>query len=186
MNTAIQNKDTQTATLPGNKEGTQRKKQKMGLWGRIARSPRGMCRLFNIFPPFLFAGVSMRSLSADFRTCVTVIKPSFFNRNLVSTVYGGSLFSATDAQFMVMLLRIYEGRGLEIWDKSATIEYLRPATSPITFTFIISDKDLDQIESALNMNGRTRHTFIVEGLDDKGRVCCRVHKVLSIKSGDAN
>ena len=48
---------------------------------------------------------------------------SYKNRNFVGSIFGGSLFSATDPLFMIQLMNIL-GDNYVVWDKDATTAVL--------------------------------------------------------------
>jgi acyl-coenzyme A thioesterase PaaI-like protein len=77
------------------------------------------------WPPFLGAGIRVRSFADDFREAVVELKMGRFNRNYVGTHFGGSLYAMTDPFFMIMLLHNLGGDYL-VWDKSGSIEYVAP------------------------------------------------------------
>jgi len=56
------------------------------------------------WPPFLGAGIRVRSLSDDFRDAVVELHLGWFNRNYVGTHFGGSLYAMCDPYFMIMLM----------------------------------------------------------------------------------
>jgi hypothetical protein len=76
----------------------------MKMNARLLR--RGM----KFWPPFLGAGISVKSLSDDFRDAVVELKLGRLNRNYVGTHFGGSLYAMTDPFFMIMLLHNLGGR----------------------------------------------------------------------------
>ena len=69
------------------------------------------------WPPFLGAGIRVRSLSDDFRDAVVELKLGRLNRNYVGTHFGGSLYAMTDPFFAIMLMHNLGGDYL-VWDKS--------------------------------------------------------------------
>jgi len=46
-------------------------------------------------------------------------------RNYVGTIFGGSLYGAVDPIYMIMLIKAL-GPDYIVWDKAATIRFLRP------------------------------------------------------------
>ena len=77
-------------------------------------------RLINLYPPFLGAGIRARRV--DERTYEVRLKMNSFNRNLVGTHFGGSLYSMCDPWFMLILMRLL-GNGYIVLDKQANIQF---------------------------------------------------------------
>src|SRR3981189_2548444 len=76
-------------------------------------------------PPYLGAGVSVTRVAKDLSVLEVEMKLAQWNRNFVGTQFGGSLYSMCDPFFMLMLM-MQLGDGDVIWDKSASIEFLKP------------------------------------------------------------
>ena len=61
--------------------------------------------MLNLWPPFLFSGISVREISKDFRHTKVRLKKKLLTSNYVGTLFGGSLFAMTDPFYMVMILK---------------------------------------------------------------------------------
>src|SRR3546814_10591719 len=79
-------------------------------------------RVLNVWPPFLFAGIRVRTISDDYRHARVELRQRWYNRNFVGTHFGGSLFAMTDPFWMIMTMQAL-GDGYIVWDKAATIEF---------------------------------------------------------------
>ena len=82
------------------------------------------------WPPFLGAGIRVRSLADDYREAVVELRFGRLNRNYVGTHFGGSLYSMTDPFFAIMLMHNLGGEYL-VWDKSGSIEYVAPGRGTV-------------------------------------------------------
>jgi len=131
-------------------------------------------RLLNWYPPWIGAGVRVKELSPDFRHAVTEMNLTWFNRNYVSTHFGGSLYTMCDPMYMLMLLNIL-GSDYIVWDKAASIEYLRPGRTTVTAEFHISD-NLVQSLQAMEPNEKRIFDLHVDVKDTEGEVVARVTK----------
>jgi len=58
------------------------------------------------------------------------LRLNIWTYNYAGTIFGGSMFSAADPFFMVMLLRIL-GTTYMVWDKSASVKFMKPGRSPV-------------------------------------------------------
>ncbi len=77
---------------------------------------------------------------------------NYKNRNYAGTIFGGSLFSATDPIYMIQLIQIL-GNDYIVWDKHAEIRYKRPAKSDAYANFIFSNEEVDRIKSEVAEKG---------------------------------
>lgn len=136
--------------------------------------------IWNLWPPFLFSGIKVVKKSKDFRHIVAKLKLRFWSANFVGTQYGGSLFSMCDAFYMVMLMKNL-GPEYTVWDKAATIRYIRPGKTDVTAEFILSQEEIDHIKKAVQEQGRMHWQTTVEIKDAHGTVIAEVDKTISIK-----
>jgi hypothetical protein len=135
---------------------------------------------WNFWPPFLGSGIQIKKVADDFRYMKVVLKKRWWNGNYVGTSYGGSMFSMTDPFYMVMLLRNL-GKGYIVWDKAASIQYLKPGKTDLTAVFHLGDEDLKSIRAGLDENGKTLWTRTIDILDNDNQIVAKVEKVLYIR-----
>jgi acyl-coenzyme A thioesterase PaaI-like protein len=136
-----------------------------------------LLRLFNLYPPYLGAGVRVRRLPDGFESRMTL---RFYNRNYFGTHFGGSLYSMCDPFFALVLVERL-GRGYAVWDKSAQIRFLRPGKGTVRARFEIPAPRVEQIRDEVDGNGRATPAFTVDVVDDAGEVVARLDKVLSVR-----
>lgn len=136
--------------------------------------------LYNFWPVFFFSGIKIIKKSKDFRYAKVRLKLRFWTANFVGTQYGGSMFSMTDAFYMVMLIKNL-GPGYSIWDKAATIRYLKPGKTDVFAEFNLSQQDLDEIKKTVEANGKMEWIRKVEILNTEGELIAEVERTLSIK-----
>lgn len=137
-------------------------------------------KLWNFWPPFLAAGIRLRQVSDDFKFVQTQLKLRFWNQNYVGTQYGGSLFSMTDPIYMVMLIHNL-GSDYIVWDKAASIQYLKPGRTDVTADFELTDEILDSIRNQLKTSEKMNWTTKVLIKDKNNEVIAEVEKVLFIR-----
>jgi acyl-coenzyme A thioesterase PaaI-like protein len=132
------------------------------------------------WPPFLGAGIRVRSLSEDFRDAVVELRLGRFNRNYVGTHFGGSLYAMTDPFFMIMLLHNLGGDYL-VWDKSGSIEYVAPGRGTVSAHFHLSERRIAEIRAEAAGGGKIFPEFEVNVKDEAGAIVARVRKTLYVR-----
>ena len=132
------------------------------------------------WPPFLGAGIRLRSLSEDFRDAVVELKLGRLNRNYVGTHFGGSLYAMTDPFFMIMLLHNLGGDYL-VWDKSGAIDYVEPGRGTVSAHFHLSEKRIEEIRAEAAGGGKIFPEFEVNVKDEAGTIIARVRKTLYVR-----
>lgn len=137
-------------------------------------------RFWNFWPPLLGCGIKIVHRSQDYREMTVKLKLRFYNANYVGTQFGGAIFTMTDPFYMVMLLKNL-GNEYIVWDKAATIRFLRPGRTDLTTHFILSEDDINAIRQTVATHGRMDWTRRIEIFDANNEVVAEVDKVVSIK-----
>ena len=132
------------------------------------------------WPPFLGAGIRVRSLSDDFRDAVVELRLGRFNRNYVGTHFGGSLYAMTDPFFMIMLLYNL-GADYLVWDKSGSIEYVAPGRGTVSAHFHLAERRIAEIRAEAAGGGKIFPEFEVNVKDEAGAIVARVRKTLYVR-----
>lgn len=101
-------------------------------------TPARLRRFMNLWPPFLFSGVRVETIAADWRHARVRLKLAWYNRNYVRTHFGGSLFAMTDPFWMLMVLH-HLGRDHFVWDKAGEIEFVKPGRGVVQASFVLED-----------------------------------------------
>ncbi len=136
--------------------------------------------LLNHYAPFKGAGIRVSSFSADLKQLTVEMPLTSENRNYVGTHFGGSLYAMCDPCYMLMLIELL-GEQYVVWDKAASIEFIRPGTGLVQAVFQLSDQDLELIYEKTSRGKKYEPEFTVEVLNEKQELVARVHKTLWIK-----
>jgi acyl-coenzyme A thioesterase PaaI-like protein len=139
-----------------------------------------LLKLWNFWPPFLFTGIKIVTHSSDFKYLKAKLKLRFWNANYVGTQFGGSMFSLADPFYMVMLMKNL-GKGYIVWDKSASIKFLKPGKTDLTAEFWLTEEDLAHIKKEVAEKEKTDWIKSVEIKDADGSVVAAVEKTITIK-----
>ena len=134
----------------------------------------------DIFPPFLGAGIKITYIRDDWRELHVVMRLSWYNRNASGTHFGGSLYAMTDPQLMLLLMQLL-GKEYVIWDKAATIDFVKPGRGTVKAIFTISEEELAVIRERIADGNKYLPEFTVKIIDEQGDLVANVKKVLYIR-----
>ncbi|HEX8924178.1 MAG TPA: DUF4442 domain-containing protein [Terriglobales bacterium] len=141
---------------------------------------RRLVRFINFWPPFLGAGIRLRRLSPDFREADVELPQRFWNTNYVGVHFGGSLFSMTDAFYMLLLMENL-GRDYIVWDKAATVRFRKPGRGTVRAEFRLSEAEIDEVRACVAENGKCERSFVVRIVDGDGDVVAEVEKLIHVR-----
>lgn len=144
-----------------------------------------LIRLLRWYPPFWGAGIRPTMVSPDFRRITVELKLRFWNQNYLGTQFGGSLYSMTDPFYMLMLIENL-GPGFTVWDKSATIRYIRPGRGRVIAHFHLSEEEISKIRQQVTTAGKSEPSFTIEIRDDAGELIAQVEKTISVRLAKSN
>ncbi|MGB1042459.1 MAG: PaaI family thioesterase [Tenacibaculum sp.] len=100
---------------------------------------------FNISPMYRRSTGKIISVSEDLLHVKVKIPISYKNKNYVGSIFGGSLFSATDPIFMIQLINVL-GDKYVVWDKSTEIKFKRPAKENSFVDFVFTNQEIAAIK----------------------------------------
>ncbi len=154
----------------------------MGMLKRVkkASSAKKLKRLMNWYGPYLGAGVRLDYIADDWREVRVVMNMRWYNRNAVGTHFGGSLYAMIDPHYMLMLMKLL-GSDYVVWDKAASIDFIKPGTGKLTAIMKISDQMLEDIIQATSAGNKYLPEYPVEIFDESGEVVAKALKTLYIR-----
>lgn len=147
---------------------------------QLFRSPAVFRTVMNLWPPFWGTGISIAELAPDYSRLVVRMKRRFYNANAFGTHFGGSLYAMCDPFFVLMLVPRL-GPDYLVWDKAASIDFIKPGRGTVTAVF---DWDASEIEEILarTANGeKYEPQRVVEVRDERGELVARVRKTLYVR-----
>ena len=130
-------------------------------------------RMLNLWFPFLVNRIRIISIADDFHEMQVRLKHSFWNRNPNKSVWGGSIASALDPFFPVMMKQIILRKGIstDFFSKAIHVEFVRKVETNIFFQFNITESEVINAEKTLYNDGKYEGWHFVSGVDTKGNVC---------------
>jgi acyl-coenzyme A thioesterase PaaI-like protein len=135
---------------------------------------------FNLFPAYRGTGAWVTYLAADFREVRIRLPLSWRTRNLVGTIFGGSLYGAADPIYMIMLIRLL-GRDYVVWDKAAEIRFRKPGRTTLYAKFTIDDAELAAIRDATASGDAIDRVYTVDLVDGEGVAHATITKTIYIR-----
>jgi len=132
---------------------------------------------FNWFPAYRGTGARVEYIAADWMEVRVRLPLSWRTRNVVGSIFGGSLYAAVDPMYMLMFIRLL-GPDFVVWDKAATIRFLKPGRTTLRATFRLDAETVEEVRAAVMRSGRLDRDFEVTLADDAGVPHATVVKTL--------
>src|SRR5690606_38267757 len=122
--------------------------------------------------------------SKGFRGVDVKLAHSILNRNYNGSIFGGSIFSATDPFYAILFDQILQREGFKtlVWLKSAGISYIKPARKNLYFSIAITDEEIACACEKLAREGKYIETFTFELRDQSGVTYARVNNEVYIRN----
>lgn len=135
--------------------------------------------LMNGYPMFFGTGGKILFWSGDSREVQLRLRRNIWTYNYVGTIFGGSMFSAADPFYMLMLLRIF-GPEYVIWDKAGSIRFRKPARKTLYTRYLLTNEVIDGIRQDVAASGQTERTFQLQWVDANGVVHAEMERLCYI------
>ncbi len=135
---------------------------------------------FNLFPAYRGTGARITYIASDYQEIRVRLPLSWRTRNYVGTIFGGSLYGAVDPIYMIMLIKIL-GPEYVVWDKSATIRFLRPGRSTLFARFVIEEEEIATIRGLAAESPSIDRVYRVDLADSQGVVHASIEKTVYIR-----
>ncbi|MBS3896922.1 DUF4442 domain-containing protein [Silanimonas sp.] len=142
--------------------------------------PRLLRHVFNLWPPFLFTGIHVTRLAADWRSAEVELRMRPWNRNYVGTHFGGSLFAMTDPFWMILVMRAL-GPDYLVWDKAGEISFVKPGRGTVRCRFDLDTAVIEALKAAAADGSRVLRWFDCPVFDASGDVVAQVRKQLYVR-----
>ena len=134
---------------------------------------------FNLHPAFRGTGGRVEHVAPDLSHIRIRLPLSWRTRNVVGSIYGGSLFAVTDGVHPLMLMAAL-GEGVVVWDKAASIRYKKPGYTTLYADFTLPTDEVAAIRGALRDSPELDRTYLVELKDIQGVVHTVVERTVYI------
>ncbi|MES2418904.1 MAG: DUF4442 domain-containing protein [Bacteroidota bacterium] len=137
-----------------------------------------------LYPPLLFQRIWVKKFHPEFLGVDVKISNSFLNRNYNGSIFGGSIYAATDPFYAILFDQLMQRKGFKVrvWLKSAAIQYLKPGLSNLHFTLIITDEMIAEAETSLNETGKFVKSYPMELYNEQGELCATVTNEIYLRN----
>jgi len=143
------------------------------------------CWSFYLFGCYRGTGGRLKYIAEDWSEVHLDLPLSWRTRNYVGTIFGGSIYSAVDPIYMLMLIRRL-GPEFIVWDKAASIQFKKPGKETLHAQFLVDEAELAAIRAALETQRSVDRTYTIELKDSAGVVCATVEKLIYIRRREPN
>jgi acyl-coenzyme A thioesterase PaaI-like protein len=137
--------------------------------------------LFNRHPNIRGTGSYITFLSDDWKEVQIKLPLSWRTKNVVGTVFGGSIYASTDPFYMLQLMNIL-GKEYVVWDKSASVRFRKPIKETVYAQFLIKEELLIQIKETVAKEGTIDVNLSVDFKDRKNVSYASISKKIYIAS----
>jgi hypothetical protein len=136
------------------------------------------------YPPLFFQRIWVVKFDKGFTGVHVKISRSFLNINFNRTIFGGTIFSASDPFFALLFDQILQRRGLKcrIWLRSAEIRYLKPGATDLYFTISLSEQQIKEAVSILETEGKFVKAYPMNIFSPEGLLCATVINEVYIRN----
>ena len=135
--------------------------------------------LWNLYPPFVGAGIWIEDISKDFLSVRVRLKKRPWTLNIVGTQFGGSICSMTDPFYMALLMT-HLGKEYIVWDKSSSVRFRKPGRKALIANFQLTKSEIEDIKNKIALDSKMDWEREVLVKDVDGVVVAEVKKVIYI------
>ncbi|MHB8481991.1 MAG: DUF4442 domain-containing protein [Nitrospiria bacterium] len=138
----------------------------------------------NCFPCYFFTGARITYIADDFQEAHIRLPLTWRTRNIVGTIFGGSMYASIDPVYMVMLIKIL-GSDYIVWDKAAAIQFKKTGRTTLRARFHLTPEEIETIRNLTAKTYSIDRVYSIDLIDADGQVCATVEKTLYIRRKDA-
>ncbi len=144
---------------------------------------RNMRWAFNFWPCIWCTGSNVEFIAGDFKELHVSLKLNIRTRNRVGTVYGGSIYSSVDPYFMLLLMEVL-GKKYVVWDKGASMKFVKPIVEKVKCRFLITDELVEEVKQKVAELGEYSFELPLKYEDDNGKVYATFTKSVYVAAKD--
>lgn len=147
---------------------------------KMLATPKWFRRFMNLYGPYLGAGVKVEYISESYDHIRVSMKLTWYNRNYFGTHFGGSLYSMTDPFYCLMLVQLM-GNDYLIWDKGASINFVKPGKGRVFAEFKLSNEEIERLKTEAASGNALFPEYTLNVTNNQGETVAEVVKTLYVR-----
>ena len=144
---------------------------------------RWQAYFINSYMPYIGAGIRVTNANDTLSRFEVKMSLTRWNRNIMGVHFGGSIYSMCDP-FYMWILMVNLGKEYIVWDKAASVYFLKPGTGTIRATFEIAQQRINDIKAEVDTIGKNDYEFEAFIYNESGEKVARVVKVVYVRKRD--
>ncbi len=126
-----------------------------------------------LYPALFFQGIWTQTIPRDFSSAKVKILKSMLNKNFYGSLFGGTIYTASDPFFVLLFYQYFIHRGykLKAWVKGANLIFSKPAFSSLILEFIITQDEFQKAEQSLMKTGKYEGLHRVQAINSWEEPC---------------
>ncbi len=152
-------------------------------------SPNALKWALRFYPPFFFQRIWVRQILPGFLGVDIKVIKSLLNINSNKTIFGGTIFSAIDPMYPILLDQYFKKQGIKrtvAWLKTAHIDYIKPGKQDLFISIRLNENELKEALHAIKTQGKIVKTFQTQVFDKNDLLCAVAHNEIYIRDLDFN
>lgn len=140
--------------------------------------------MLRFYPPLFFQRIWVIKFANDFTSVEVKINRSLLNMNYNKSIFGGTIFSASDPFYALLFDQILRLHGFKtrVWLKSASIQYLKPGHGDLFFKIDIHQTEVDEAVTTLKAGEKFIKAYPLEIFNKKGELCALVSNEVYVRN----
>lgn len=140
--------------------------------------------VMRLYPPLLFQRIWVKKIHRGFLGADVKISHSLFNKNYNGSIFGGTIFAASDPFYALLFDQVFRKRGykVRVWLKSAQIDYIKPGRTALNYTIRLNESDIEEAQHALDNIGKFTKKLPIMIYDKNGVLCAQVKNEVYVRN----
>lgn len=135
--------------------------------------------VFNVFPAYRRTGGRVCFISDDWHEVQVKLRLKWSTKNYLGSIFGGSLYGFCDPIYVIQLIMIL-GKDYIVWDKSATIRFIKPVRTKVYAQFVITEDEIEEIKEEVEEKKEAVVEMSIQLVDKNKTVYAEVNKLIYI------
>jgi Domain of unknown function (DUF4442) len=136
--------------------------------------------LMNLYPMYFGTGGKILKINPNWQYLKIRLRRNVWTYNVMGSIFGGSMFAATDPFYMLMFIHLLGQKSYVVWDKAAHIKFIAPGRTTLYAEFVVPDEILDQVRTAADQHGFSTIELPVRWCDKHGKVHAEIIRTIYV------